>query len=149
MPKCTFKVNCHSLCNIYIYFFAWVMQIHKYVSVSDSLHPDRGSKAMWKTYIFISICGLATPGAAAVAVWDLIAWQQSLMTFSRIHKVREETAVTYDQKATAWLTGPMHASVLMTSSAYCRVIPSFSLRSHVWPLHQTQSDEGVSVWNTH
>ncbi len=99
------------------------MQIHKYVSVSDSLHPDRGSKAKWKTYIFISICGLATPGAAAVAVWDLIARQQSLLTFSRIHKVREETAVTYDQKATAWLTGPMHASVLMTSSAIAALFP--------------------------
>ncbi len=132
MPKCTFKVNCHSLCNIYIYIYiyiyiAGVMQIHKYVSVSDSLHPDRGSKAKWKTYIH-SICGLATPDAAAVVVWDLIAQLQSLMTFSRSHKVREETAVTYDQKATAWLTGPMHVSVLMTSSA----IPSFLLSRTRW-----------------
>ncbi len=148
MPKCTFKVNCHSLCNIYIFFFAGVMQIHKYVSVSDSLHPDRGSKAKWKTYIHFHL-------------WISYTWGSSRRGL-RSHRVttKSDDFLTQPQSTRGnschiWskshsVADRAHARECVDDFiSYCRVIPSFSLRSHVWPLHQTQSDEGVSVWNTH
>ncbi len=150
MPKCTFKVNCHSLCNIYIYIYiAGVMQIHKYVSVSDSLHPDRGSKAKWKTYIHFHL-------------WISYTWCSSRRGL-RSHRTttKSDDFLTQPQSTRGNSCHIWSKSHSVADRAHAReCVDDFisyslvladenSLRSHVWPLHQTQSVEWVSICNAH